>query len=434
MDRLDQRLPDLDEATRAEVQLRRAPDRREAAAHAHRAGQGARRRGPGRATTPQALRELFDLDPRRRRRRVGRRRTASRGGRRRDRALRLGTRRSTLATTQSHLGGRPAARPRPRRRARRDHHRGRPSTARRWPRSAAPASSPPPSAQALLDGRDRPRRALAQGPADRARARPGRRRRPGREDPRDALVARDGLTLGELPAGSVVGTGSPRRAAQLAALGLGLRVKADPRQRRHPAAAASATAPSTPSCWPVPAWPASAGSTRSPRLSTRSRCCPPPGRAPSRSSAAPTDADVRRRRRRRSTTPTPGPASTAERALLAALEAGCTAPGRRARRGRRGRRRASSCRCAPSSAPSTAPSTCAARSSGRCRRRRAPRPPARRACCSRTAPPSYHLRGAPTRAAPAGWTPDPAEASRDSPPLAAPTETRPEPTATERAS
>jgi hydroxymethylbilane synthase len=47
---------------------------------------------------------------------------------------------------------------------------------------------------------------------------------PPREDPRDALVARDGLTLGELPVGSVVGTGSPRRTAQLAALGLGLRV------------------------------------------------------------------------------------------------------------------------------------------------------------------------------------------------------------------
>jgi hydroxymethylbilane synthase len=45
---------------------------------------------------------------------------------------------------------------------------------------------------------------------------------PPREDPRDALVARDGLTLGELPAGSKVGTGSPRRVAQLAALGLGL--------------------------------------------------------------------------------------------------------------------------------------------------------------------------------------------------------------------
>ncbi len=45
---------------------------------------------------------------------------------------------------------------------------------------------------------------------------------PRREDPRDVLVARDGLTLGELPAGSRIGTGSPRRAAQLLALGLGL--------------------------------------------------------------------------------------------------------------------------------------------------------------------------------------------------------------------
>lgn len=45
---------------------------------------------------------------------------------------------------------------------------------------------------------------------------------PRRVDPRDSLVARDGLTLGELPEGSVVGTGSPRRRAQLAALGLGL--------------------------------------------------------------------------------------------------------------------------------------------------------------------------------------------------------------------
>lgn len=47
---------------------------------------------------------------------------------------------------------------------------------------------------------------------------------PLREDPRDALVARDGLTLGALPAGSRVGTGAPRRTAQLNALGLGLEV------------------------------------------------------------------------------------------------------------------------------------------------------------------------------------------------------------------
>jgi hydroxymethylbilane synthase len=47
---------------------------------------------------------------------------------------------------------------------------------------------------------------------------------PEREDPRDALIARDGMVLGELPPGARVGTGSPRRAAQLNALGLGLEI------------------------------------------------------------------------------------------------------------------------------------------------------------------------------------------------------------------
>nr|WP_269329470.1 hydroxymethylbilane synthase [Kineosporia babensis] len=41
---------------------------------------------------------------------------------------------------------------------------------------------------------------------------------PLREDPADALIARNGLTFAQLPAGSVIGTGSPRRAAQLSAL------------------------------------------------------------------------------------------------------------------------------------------------------------------------------------------------------------------------
>src|SRR4051812_47278604 len=38
---------------------------------------------------------------------------------------------------------------------------------------------------------------------------------PVREDPRDALVARDGLTFATLPPGARIGTGSPRRMAQL---------------------------------------------------------------------------------------------------------------------------------------------------------------------------------------------------------------------------
>ncbi|MGB3302599.1 hydroxymethylbilane synthase [Gordonia sp. (in: high G+C Gram-positive bacteria)] len=48
---------------------------------------------------------------------------------------------------------------------------------------------------------------------------------PPRVDSRDALVSRDNLVLGELPPGSVIGTSSPRRAAQLRALGLGLEIR-----------------------------------------------------------------------------------------------------------------------------------------------------------------------------------------------------------------
>ncbi|MGN9776138.1 hydroxymethylbilane synthase [Micromonospora sp. H33] len=48
---------------------------------------------------------------------------------------------------------------------------------------------------------------------------------PPRQDPRDALVARGGRTLAELPPGARIGTGALRRIAQLHALGLQLEVQ-----------------------------------------------------------------------------------------------------------------------------------------------------------------------------------------------------------------
>ena len=46
---------------------------------------------------------------------------------------------------------------------------------------------------------------------------------PPRDDPRDALVARDGAKLADMPSGARIGTGSPRRAAQLLAIRADLR-------------------------------------------------------------------------------------------------------------------------------------------------------------------------------------------------------------------
>ena len=139
--------------------------------------------------------------------------------------IRLGTRASLLATDPVPLGGRPPVRsPRPRGRAGRGDHRPATAATPRWPSSAAPASSSAPCARRCSTG-------ASTSPSTRSRT---CRPRPAdgialaavplREDPRDVVVARDGLTLGELPVGSRVGTGSPRRAAQLHALGLGLEI------------------------------------------------------------------------------------------------------------------------------------------------------------------------------------------------------------------
>ena len=216
--RLERRMPDLTDAERAEVRrtVQRVVDKllhtptvrvKELA----RDGQG--------GSYARALSELFDLDPR----------DVSlvsapptHPGRRRMTALRLGTRRSALATTQSTW------------------------VADRLRALGHEVELVEVSTEGDLD-RTTPlaqlggtgvfvsalRTALAEGRVDLAvhslkdlPTTPDDATTvaavPTREDPRDALVARDGLTLGELPAGATVGTGSPRRRAQLEALGLGL--------------------------------------------------------------------------------------------------------------------------------------------------------------------------------------------------------------------
>ena len=148
---------------------------------------------------------------------------------------------------------------------------------------------------------------------------------PPREDPRDALVSRDGLRLNQLPPGAVIGTGALRRIAQLNALGLQLSVDADPRQRRHPAAQGRRRRAGRRRAGPRRHRPARPRRRdhRDPRPDAHAARARPgragggvPGRRPSTWSScsraldhAPTRAAV-----------------TAERALLAALEAGCSAP------------------------------------------------------------------------------------------------------------
>ena len=133
-----------------------------------------------------------------------------------------------------HAGGRrPLTCHRPRDRARADPHRGRrqhrPAGPARWDGRLRQRSARGPAAQ-----RDRPGGALAEGPARRPTAEGiALAAVPPREDPRDVVVARDGLTLGELPQGARVGTGAPRRVAQLRGAG--------PRHRRWSACAATST-------------------------------------------------------------------------------------------------------------------------------------------------------------------------------------------------
>lgn len=147
---------------------------------------------------------------------------------------------------------------------------------------------------------------------------------PRREDPRDVLVARDSLTIGELPDGARVGTGSPRRTAQLRGLGLGLDVVAirgnvDTRIATVRAGQLDAVVL------------ARAGLARLGRLEDASEVIDPLTMLPAPAQGALAiecragDADLLALLARLND-PTSRTTVCAERALLQALEGGCTAP------------------------------------------------------------------------------------------------------------
>ena len=147
---------------------------------------------------------------------------------------------------------------------------------------------------------------------------------PLREDPRDVVVARDGLTLGELPVGSRLGTGSPRRVSQLEALGLGLDIEGirgnvDTRIRKVREGEVDAVVL------------ARAGLARLGRLDEVTevldplQMLPAPGQGALAIECRSDDVDLLAALARLDDTATRA-AVTAERAVLATLEAGCSAP------------------------------------------------------------------------------------------------------------
>ncbi len=148
---------------------------------------------------------------------------------------------------------------------------------------------------------------------------------PLREDPRDAVVVRDGLTLGELPPGARVGTGSPRRAAQIHALGLGFEVlpirgNVDTRIRKVTEGELDAVVL------------ARAGIARLDRLDEVTevldplQMLPAPGQGALGVECRTVDTALVEELREALEDPRTRTAVTAERAVLATLEAGCAAP------------------------------------------------------------------------------------------------------------
>jgi len=151
---------------------------------------------------------------------------------------------------------------------------------------------------------------------------------PAREDPRDALVARDGLAFADLPDGARVGTGSPRRMAQLNAWARshGLRVETVPIRGNVDTRIGYVTSGRLDAVVL-----AAAGLNRIGRIAEASEliaadvCLPAPGQGALAVECAASDPELAAQLAGLDD-PVTRVAVTAERSLLAALEAGCSAP------------------------------------------------------------------------------------------------------------
>ena len=127
------------------------------------------------------------------------------------------------------------------------------------------------------------------------------------------------------PPGSKVGTCAPRRRAQLRALGLGLDDRAAARQHRHPPRQGRRPASSTRSSSPAPAWPGSAALDAITESLDPVQMLPAPSQGALAVECRADDPELIASPRRLDDAATRA-AVVAERALLAELEAGCTAP------------------------------------------------------------------------------------------------------------
>ena len=149
---------------------------------------------------------------------------------------------------------------------------------------------------------------------------------PPREDPRDVLVSPRGLTprraASRLPHRHRLTSSRGAAASTRDSSWTSCRSAAT----STPGSGKPSTARSTQWFSPVPGSPGSAGSPTSPRCSTRSRSSRPAGRARSPSSAAVPTTDLVAAIAAALDDDASRAATAAERSLLAALEAGCTAP------------------------------------------------------------------------------------------------------------